>query len=373
MKDDVFWMRRALHLARRFVGWTSPNPPVGAVIVKDGLLVAEGAHEGAGKPHAEAVALTKAGERAKGGTLYVTLEPCDHLGRTPPCTQAILKAGVRRVVVATIDPNPLVSGRGIERLRQAGIEVTVGVLEAQAKELIAPFAKFITQRLPFITLKLAMSADGKLATKTRQSQWLTGEAARRYAHRLRHEHDAVMVGVGTVLTDDPQLTVRLVKGKVKQPIRIVADSHARTPPTAKILHSAETPCIIAVTEDAPKERVETLRKAGAEVWQLPADEKGRVDLVALLRRLAERDIVSVLVEGGSELAGSLVFQRLVDRLALFVAPLLIGGRDAVPAIGGEGVERLAEALRLTHLRWKRLGDDWLLMATVEFAPVAFVT
>jgi diaminohydroxyphosphoribosylaminopyrimidine deaminase/5-amino-6-(5-phosphoribosylamino)uracil reductase len=368
MTDDAFWMRHALRLARRVVGWTSPNPPVGAVIVKDGVLIAEGVHEGAGKPHAEVVALTKAGERAKGATLYVTLEPCDHYGRTPPCTQAILSAGIRRVVVGTVDPNPLVNGRGIERLRQAGIEVTVGVLEAQAKELIAPFAKFITQRLPFVTLKLAMSADGKLATKTRQSQWLTGEAARRYAHRLRHEHDAVMVGIGTVFADDPQLTVRLVKGKVKQPIRIVADSHARTPLTAKILHSAETPCIIAVTESAPKERVEALQKAGAEVWQLPADEKGRVNLMALLRRLAERDIVSVLVEGGSELAGSLVTQRLVDRLVLFIAPLLIGGREAVPAVGGDGFERLSEALRLTDLRWKKLGDDWLLMAAVIPPP-----
>jgi diaminohydroxyphosphoribosylaminopyrimidine deaminase/5-amino-6-(5-phosphoribosylamino)uracil reductase len=364
MTDDAFWMRKAMRLARRAVGWTSPNPPVGAVIVKDGVLVAEGVHEGAGKPHAEVVALTKAGGRAKGATLYVTLEPCDHYGRTPPCTQAILAAGIRRVVVGTVDPNPLVNGRGIERLRQAGVEVTVGVLEAQAKELIAPFAKFITQRLPFVTLKLAMSADGKLATKTRQSRWLTGEAARRYAHRLRHEHDAVMVGVGTVLADDPQLTVRLVKGKVKQPIRIVADSHARTPPTAQVIHAAETPCIIAVTENAPEERVEMLRRAGAEVWRLPADEKGRVDLVALLRRLAERDIMSVLVEGGSELAGSFIAQRLVDRLALFIAPLLIGGRDAVPAVGGEGVEQLTEALRLTEGRWRKLGDDWLLTAAV---------
>lgn len=360
--SDVFWMRRAIRLAKKFVGWTSPNPPVGAVIVKGGLLIAEGCHEGAGKPHAEAVAIARAGERAKGATLYVTLEPCDHYGRTPPCTQAIIAAGIQRVVVGTIDPNPIVSGRGVERLKSAGIEVTVGVLENEARELIAPFAKFITQQIPFVTLKLAMSADGKIATRTRESKWLTGEKARLYAHRLRHEHDAVMVGVGTVLADDPQLNVRLVKGRVKQPVRIVVDSQARTPPTAKVIRSAKTPCIIAVTEKAPDERVETLKRAGAEVWQLPADSYGRVDLSELLKRLAERDIVSVLVEGGSELAGSLVRQRLVDRVILFIAPLLIGGRNAVPAIGGEGVDKLSDALRLTWVRVRRLGVDLVLEA-----------
>ncbi len=363
--DDAFWMRRALRLARKGIGWTSPNPPVGAVIVKDNSLIAEGYHEGAGKPHAEAVALARAGEKAEGATLYVTLEPCDHYGRTPPCTQAIIAAKIRRVVVGTVDPNPIVNGRGIERLRQAGIEVTVGVLEDEAKELIEPFAKFIRQKIPFVTLKLAMSADGKIATKTGESKWLTGELARKYAHKLRHEHDAVMVGVGTVLADNPQLNVRLLRGKVKQPVRVVVDSYARTPPNANVIRSAETPCIIAVTEKAPSERVDALKRAGAEVWKLPEDLTGRVSLLELLKRLAERDIVSVLVEGGSELAGALVAQRLVDRVILFIAPLLIGGKEAVPAIGGEGFERLSEALRLTKLRLKRLGNDLVLMAKVE--------
>ncbi len=362
--DDAIWMRHALRLAKKALGWTSPNPPVGAVIVKGNKAVAEGFHEGAGKPHAEAVALAKAGRKAQGATLYVTLEPCDHYGRTPPCTQAIIAAGIRRVVVGTVDPNPIVNGRGIERLRAAGIEVSVGVLEREAKELIAPFAKFITQRVPFVTLKLAMSADGKIATRTRQSQWLTGELARRYAHRLRHEHDAVMVGVGTVLSDDPQLTVRLVRRRGKQPVRVVVDSHARTPPTAKVLKSAPTPCIIAVTEQAPEEKVRQLVAAGAQVWRLPADASGRVDLPSLLRRLAEQDIVSILVEGGSELAGSLVSQRLVDRVVLFVAPVLLGGKDAVPAVGGEGFASLQEALRLGNVRWRRLGSDWVLTAQV---------
>ncbi len=364
-REDEFWMRRALRLARKRLGWTSPNPPVGAVIVKEGTLVAEGYHEGIGKLHAEAVALAKAGEKAKGATLYVTLEPCDHYGRTPPCTDAIIAAGIQRVVVGTLDPNPIVNGRGIARLRAAGIEVAIGVLEAEAKDLIAPFAKFITQQMPFVTLKLAMSADGKIATCTRQSQWLTGEEARRYAHRLRLEHDAVMVGVGTVLADDPQLTVRLVRGKGKQPVRVVVDSLARTPPTAKVIRAAETPCIIAVTEKAPESRVRKLRYAGAEVWRLPPDKQGRVSLPELLRKLAECDIVSVLVEGGSELAGSLVAQRLIDRVVFFIAPVLLGGKKAVPAIGGEGIANLDEALRLKDARWRRLGQDWLLMAKVE--------
>ncbi|MFA0752510.1 MAG: hypothetical protein IMHGJWDQ_000264 [Candidatus Fervidibacter sp.] len=364
-REDEFWMRRALRLARKRLGWTSPNPPVGAVIVKEGTLVAEGYHEGTGKPHAEAIALAKAGEKAKGATLYVTLEPCDHYGRTPPCTDAIIAAGIQRVVVGTLDPNPIVNGRGIARLRAAGIEVAIGVLEAEAKDLIAPFAKFITQQMPFVTLKLAMSADGKIATCTRQSQWLTGEEARRYAHRLRLEHDAVMVGVGTVLADDPQLTVRLVRGKGKQPVRVVVDSLARTPPTAKVIRAAETPCIIAVTEKAPESRVRKLRHVGAQVWRLPPDKQGRVSLPELLKKLAERDIVSVLVEGGSELAGSLVAQRLIDRVVFFIAPVLLGGNKAVPAIGGEGIANLDEALRLKDARWRRLGQDWLLTAKVE--------
>ncbi len=367
MSNDAFWMRRALRLARKVVGWTSPNPPVGAVIVKGNSLIAEGCHEGAGKPHAEAVALAKAGKEAEGATLYVTLEPCDHYGRTPPCTQAIIAAKIRRVVVGTVDPNPIVNGSGIARLKEAGIEVTVGVLEKEAKELIAPFAKFITQRIPFVTLKLAMSADGKIATKTRESKWLTGELARKFAHRLRHEHDAVMVGVGTVLADDPQLNVRFVRGKVKQPIRVVVDSQAMTPPTAKVIRSANSPCIIAVTEKAPTERIEQLSNAGAEVWRLPLDSNGQVDLFELLKRLAERDVVSLLVEGGSELSGSFLKQHLVDRVIFFIAPLLIGGRNAVPAIGGEGFEKLRDAVRLSEVKFRKLGDDFVLMASVEKA------
>lgn len=367
MSSDAFWMRRALKLARKVIGWTSPNPPVGAVIVKDNSLIAEGYHEGAGKPHAEAVALVKAGKEAEGATLYVTLEPCDHYGRTPPCTQAIIAAKIRRVVIGTVDPNPIVNGRGIARLKEAGVEVTVGVLEREAKELIAPFAKFITQRIPFVTLKLAMSADGKIATKTRESKWLTGELARRFAHKLRHEHDAVMVGVGTVLADDPQLTVRLIRGKVKQPVRVIVDSQARTPPTAKVIRSAESPCIIAVTEHAPEEQVERLSNAGAEVWRLPSDSSGRVDLFELLRRLAERNIVSVLVEGGSELAWSFLKRRLVDRVILFIAPLIIGGHNAVPAIGGEGFDKLSDAVRLSEVKFRKLGDDFVLIASVEKA------
>ncbi|MCS7264782.1 MAG: bifunctional diaminohydroxyphosphoribosylaminopyrimidine deaminase/5-amino-6-(5-phosphoribosylamino)uracil reductase RibD [Armatimonadetes bacterium] len=365
MSSDAFWMKRALRLARKAIGWTSPNPPVGAVIVKNDLLIAEGYHEGAGKPHAEAVALAKAGKEAEGSTLYVTLEPCDHYGRTPPCTQGIIAAKIKRVVIGTVDPNPIVNGRGIARLKEAGIEVTIGILEREAKELIEPFAKFITQRIPFVTLKLAMSADGKIATKTRKSKWLTGEPARRLAHRLRHEHDAVMVGVGTIIADDPQLNVRLVRSKVKQPIRVVVDSKAKTPPTAKVIGSAESPCIIATTEQAPEERVKKLLDAGAEVWILPSDSKGRVDLLELLKRLAKQNVVSVLVEGGSELSGEFLTQRLIDRIILFIAPLLIGGRNAMLAFGGEGFEKLSDAVRLSEIKLRKLGEDFVLTASVK--------
>lgn len=361
---DEFWMRYALRLARKGIGWTSPNPPVGAVIVWDGELIAGGFHEGAGKPHAEIVALEKARERAKGATLYVTLEPCVHHGRTPPCVPRIIAARIQRVVIATLDPNPIVNGRGVQQLKDAGISVTVGILEKEGKDLIAPFAKFITQKIPFVTLKLALTLDGKIATAKGKSKWLTGEKARRYAHRLRHEHDAVLVGVNTVLADNPQLTVRLVPGRVKQPLRVIVDSHARTPLTARVLRSAETPCIIAVTERAPDERIIELQKSGAKVWKLPMTRENRVDLKALLKRLGREGVVSVLVEGGGELAGSFVRGRLVDRIAFFFAPKLLGGRDAVSAIGGKGFSHLGEALKLTEMRWRRLGDDWLLTASV---------
>ena len=349
------YMKRALRLAAR--GRTSPNPMVGAVIVAGGKLVGEGYHKEYGGPHAEVWALEAAGERARSATAYVTLEPCSHYGKTPPCTKALIEAGVARVVAAVVDPNPKVRGRGVKMLREAGIEVEVGVLEAEAKRLNAAYFKHTTMGLPLVSLKAAMSLDGKIATAAGESQWITGERARKEAHRLRAVHDAVLVGVGTVLADEPRLTVRKVRGR--SPLRVVVDSEARTPPEAALLTADERPPIIAVTERAPKDRVEALERAGAEVWVGPAAD-GKVDLRALLRWLAERQIQSVLVEGGGTVAAAALAAGLVDRVYFFIAPLIIGGERARTPVEGEGIARLAEAWRLEGMKVRRIGEDLLI-------------
>jgi len=365
-------MKRALRLAARGAGRTSPNPMVGAVIVSGGRLVGEGYHKQVGGPHAEVWALRAAGEAARGATMYVTLEPCCHQGRTPPCTDAIVAAGIGKVVAAVLDPNPKGNGRGVQLLRDAGIEVEVGLLEQEARELNAAYLKHTTTGLPLVSLKAAMSLDGKIATRTGESKWITGERARRFAHKLRARHDAVMVGIGTVLSDDPKLTVRSVRGR--SPVRLVVDSAARTPPTAALLTAGERPPVIAVTEKAPDERVDALRRAGAEVWVLPAEphppspsppaERGRVDLAALLRRLGEEQVQSVLVEGGGTLASAALAAGLVDRVYFFIAPLIIGGAEAPTAVGGEGVARLSEAWRIRNMRVRRIGEDLLITGDV---------
>ena len=308
--DEVRWMRRALALAARGWGRTSPNPMVGAVLVKGRAVVGEGYHRQLGGPHAEVWALREARARAKGATLYVTLEPCCHQGRTPPCTEALIAAGLRRVVAACLDPNPHVDGRGVRRLRQAGIAVQVGLLAQEARRLNAAYFKHTTTGLPLLSLKTAMSLDGKIATAAGESKWITGQPARAAAHRLRAGHDAVMVGVNTILADDPQLTVRSAQGRT--PLRVVVDSRARTPPTARLLTADKTPPVIAVTRQAPAARRRRLEEAGAEVWLLPS-KGGRVDLKALIRRLGKAGIQSLLVEGGGTLAASALEEGLVER------------------------------------------------------------
>ncbi len=356
-------MIRALRLARRPPLPTSPNPPVGAVLVRAGQVVGEGFHRGSGHPHAEAVAIAQAGPLAKGATLYVTLEPCAHHGRTPPCTDAISKAGISRVVVATLDRNPIVNGRGVRHLRRAGIAVTVGILEQQALFLLSPFFKFITRKLPFVTLKMAMTADGKIATASGDSRWITGLEARKWVHRLRRQSDAILVGVGTVLLDDPELTVRLVPSYGYQPIRVVADTYARTPPEAKILKGGKGRVIIAVGPDAPSDRTVALEKAGAEVWVLPYSQGQQgVDLLSLNRRLASENVMNLLVEGGSRLAGSLMDEGLIDRIAFFIAPIMIGGRNAIPVVGGQGRTDLCSAITLKNPIVRKIGSDFLLLA-----------
>ncbi len=349
-------MRRALSLARRALGSASPNPAVGAVVAKDGEIVGEGWTQPPGQDHAEIVALRQAGSRAAGASLYVTLEPCNHHGRSPPCTDAIVEAGIAEVHAATLDPNPTVRGGGISRLDEAGVSTHVGEREAQAREVMEAYLRFVTAKKPFVTAKFAMSLDGKIATRTGDSKWITGERARWYVHRLRAESDAVMVGVNTVLTDDPQLTSRTEKATARrrQPLRVVVDSRGRTPPGARLL-SEPGRTLIAVGH-ASEEAGQRLGEAGAEVAAVSA-EGGSVDLGALLSLLGRREITSLLVEGGGTLLGSLFDQGLVDKVVAFVAPAVIGGREAPSPVEGDGVATMGEALRLERVRWRRFGRD----------------
>ncbi len=371
--SDESWMRRALRLAARGAAHTSPNPMVGAVIVADGYVIGEGYHHAVGGPHAEVWALREAGDAARGATMYVTLEPCSHYGRTPPCTDAIIAARLGRVVAAVLDPDPRVNGAGVAKLRAAGIEVEVGVLEAEARALNAPYFKHKATGLPLVSLKLAMSLDGKIATRTGESKWITGERVRRFAHKLRAIHDAVMVGIGTVLADDPKLTVRIsnLESRISNR-RIVVDSLARTPPTAALLTADRRPPVIAVTDAAPHERVAALREAGAEVWVLAGEGQEasscptgrRVDLSGLMRRLGEQQVQSVLIEGGGTLASAALAAGLVDRVYFLIAPLIIGGAAAPTAVGGEGIARLADAWHITNMKMRRIGEDVLITGEV---------
>lgn len=351
MTDNPF-MKKALTLARR--GRTSPNPMVGAVIVRDGKVVGAGFHPKAGEPHAEVFALRAAGELARGADLYVTLEPCCHHGKTPPCTDSIIESGVRRVFAAMVDPNPQVAGQGIECLRAAGIEVEVGIMESEARKLNEGFVKRVTTGLPFVLWKAAMTLDGKIATRTGDSRWVTGEKARKEVHRLRSRYDAVIVGVGTVLADDPELTVRDIRGAVN-PLGVIVDSNASTPPTARVIRS-QSRTLIAVTKHAPEDRVQALRNAGAELLVLQ-DIGGRVDLRTLMINLAEIGINSALLESGGELAASMLNAGLIDRGLIFIAPKIVGGRDAKTPVEGEGIERMSEALGTSTPRVHHFGDD----------------
>ncbi len=353
---DGHYMKMALELAARARGRTSPNPLVGACVVRDGKIYGRGLHRRAGMPHAEINALKEAGDEARGATLYVTLEPCCHHGRTGPCTEAVIKAGIARVVVAMNDPNPLVAGKGIGVLKEAGVDVTLGVLEKEAMELNEVFIKYITTARPFVVAKAAVSLDGKIATRTGRSKWITGAIARAYGHRLRDWYDAVLVGIGTVLADDPSLTTRLPGGGGRDPLRVIVDSQARTPLNARVLtQSSGAATLIATTAGAPPARLELLRRAGAKV--LVAGEGPRVDLAELMKKMGEDGITSVLIEGGAGIHGSALAARIVDKVAWFIAPKIIGGREAPGAVGGVGVDDPAEATELERLRISRHGPD----------------
>ncbi len=361
--QDEDYMREALRIARNATGRTSPNPLVGAVIVRDGIIVAEGWHREAGTPHAEIHALRMAGELAKGATLYVTLEPCSHFGRTGPCSEAVIRAGIRRVVVGMQDPNPKVSGGGIARLRDAGIEVVCGVLEDEARQLNEPFLKWITTGLPLVAMKVGMTLDGKIATAAGKSRWITNEASRLRTHELRNVYDGILVGIGTVLADHPSLTTRLPDRTGRNPVRIVVDSQARIPLDTTLLTDGAAKTLIAVTEQAAPERVEALRKAGAEVIFCGAGPE--VDLRLLMRELGRRDILSVLVEGGGTLHFSMLQEGLVDKVYAFIAPKLVGGRTALTAVEGEGFTELSDAVELEQVRTELLDGDVLLTGNVR--------
>jgi diaminohydroxyphosphoribosylaminopyrimidine deaminase/5-amino-6-(5-phosphoribosylamino)uracil reductase len=344
---------------------------VGAVVVREGRIAGRGWHRAYGRPHAEVEALRQAGAAARGADLYVTLEPCNHQGRTPPCTRAVLDAGVRRVVMATRDPNPRVNGGGAEFLQERGLEVEIGLLAAAARRLNEAWFKWVATGLPFVIAKAAASLDGKIATATGESQWLTGEKARAFGHRLRHEVDAILVGAGTALADDPQLTVRLPAGTGNQetrktakpgkdPIRIVLDSRLRLPLEARMLHlDSPAPTWVACTEAAPPARVKAIQDLGAEVLILPGATNGMVALPPLLAELGRRRVQSLLVEGGGEVLGTFFDQKLVDKFYFFYAPKILGGRTAPGMLAGAGVQRLGNALQARELSVRKLGVDLL--------------
>ncbi|HOU92621.1 MAG TPA: bifunctional diaminohydroxyphosphoribosylaminopyrimidine deaminase/5-amino-6-(5-phosphoribosylamino)uracil reductase RibD [Polyangiaceae bacterium] len=351
---DTRMMQRALELAAQ--GDPSPNPHVGSVVARDDQVIGEGFHSSAGLEHAEVVALRAAGEAARGATLYVTLEPCNHEGRTPPCTEAILSAGVRRVVIGCRDPNPTVAGEGAERLRAAGIEVVIGCLEAEAKALIRPWRKYITEQMSYLGLKLAVSLDGRIATRTGASRWITCADSRLRVQTLRAAHDAVMVGINTVLADDPRLTVRDVPGR--SPVRVVVDSKLRVPTNSQLVATArEVPTCVVTTQEASRAVSDTLEGLGVSVIRVASTAEGRCDMRAALHALAVREVVSVLCEGGAELVASLLATRLPDELHAFVAPLLLGPRGRAGAVDWAGPENPSDAPRIEPVRWELCGSD----------------
>jgi diaminohydroxyphosphoribosylaminopyrimidine deaminase/5-amino-6-(5-phosphoribosylamino)uracil reductase len=360
--DDVKWMKRALRLAEKGRGRTSPNPMVGAILVKDGKVVGEGYHARAGEAHAEILAIRKAGEEARGSTLYLNLEPCTHYGRTPPCAPVVIEAGVKRVVIGMEDPNPLVKGKGVGNLKSAGLDVVVGILEQECRRLNEAFCKYILKKEPFTILKVAATLDGKIATRKGDSKWISGEASRRYVHRLRDQVDGIVVGIGTILKDDPMLTVRIKGGR--DPYRIILDSRLRIPEKAKVIGTSPSKTIVATTELAPKEKVERLEKNGIRVLIFDS-KQGRVHLKPCLSKLGEMGMISLLVEGGSQVNGSFLDEGLIDKLILIFSPKVIGDKQALGIFEGKGVTTLKEAIPLNGLRVRRIGEDIVLEGYVK--------
>lgn len=354
---DIKYMKRALELAKKGIGYTNPNPLVGAVIVKDGRIIGEGYHEIYGGHHAEVNAFKNAVEDVEGATMYVTLEPCSHYGKTPPCANKIVEKGIKKVVVAFKDPNPEVAGRGIKILRENGIEVLTGVLEEESRRLNEIFIKYITTGLPFCILKTAMTLDGKIAAYTGDSKWITNEESRKFVHNLRHRVSAIMVGIGTIIRDNPLLNTRLQSGSGSDPIRVIVDTKARIPLEANVLNmKSNAKTIIATTELAQEEKIKELENMGAEIIITPLRDN-RVDLRYLMKALGERKIDSVLLEGGSELNYSAMESGIIDKVNAFIAPKFIGGKEAKTPIGGVGRPLMKDAVLLKDVQIYRFGED----------------
>jgi len=356
------YMNQALSLAKLALGHASPNPAVGTVVVKDDTVVGQGYTQPPGSPHAEAKALKQAGEQARGGTMYVTLEPCCHYGRTSPCTQSIIAAGIIEVHLAMIDPNPQVAGKGREELSRAGIKVYVGEHETEAREITEAYTKLIISGTPFVTVKFAASLDGKIATRDGDSKWISGDESRKRVHYLRYASDAIMAGINTILADDPLLTSRCCSGRggksKKQPLRVIVDSQGRTPPTAR-LFTEPGRTLLALGRPVTSDQEAVFAQLDAEVVAIPAID-GQVDLVGLLALLGGRQITSVLVEGGGTLVGSLFDHGLVDKVVAFIAPIIIGGEQSKTAVAGSGVAQVVDAIRLKRVRVVPLGDDLMI-------------
>jgi len=359
--DDSYYMGIAIRLARRGAGKAGPNPMVGAVIVANGNIIGQGYHKKCGDHHAEINAINSAKKNIKGSTFYITLEPCSHYGRTPPCIDALIRENPGRVVVGSLDPNPEVNGKGIKILRSKGIKVDVGICESDCMQLNEHYFKFIKTGMPYITVKYAQTLDGRIATKSGDSQWISSEASRRYVHRLRSINQGIMVGAGTVVADNPQLTVRHVRGK--NPFRIIVDSKLRVPIKSSVLTDANA-CltIIATTSDAPAAKIAAVKKQGAEIWVVKKERDGRVSLRDLLRKLGKREIMSVLVEGGSEIITSLLKSGLVDKMIIPIAPMIVG--KGLEAIGDLNINKINNSIRFTSFKTMKKGDDIIFEGTM---------
>jgi diaminohydroxyphosphoribosylaminopyrimidine deaminase / 5-amino-6-(5-phosphoribosylamino)uracil reductase len=355
--QDYSYLEMAYALAEKARGWASPNPYVGAVVVRGGAIVGHGFHERPGRPHAEAIALERAGRLAMGSTLYVTLEPCVHWGRTPPCIEAVIRAAPRRVVVSSYDPNPIVHQKGVRRLRAAGINVAVGLLGERNSVLNESYVKYITRGVPYVTLKAAVGLDGRLATRTGDSRWISSPETRDYVHLLRGEHDAIMVGIGTILKDNPRLTVRHSQWPGKKTVRIILDSALRLPLEVRILKTlAQGKVVVFTTAAASSKKRAQMERRGVEVIAIPG-QSHRLEVTEVLARLGQRGIAHLLIEGGSGLLTTMIEKKLADKIFLTVSPRLIGGRTAPSFLEGEGVRRVNDAWRLTRSSAFPIGED----------------